>query len=481
MAGAPNCLPALHHNIPTHQIGGKKPMKNAENNRPIRGMRIRTLNFGMIIVSFILYILLLFASFNALHKYNVMVAATDEYIASEKDALLLAAGSNYLTEQMRLFCINMDLKHVDNYFTEVYTTKRRDRVLELAESYDKQDRYKYLKDALDRSNILMDREIYSMKLIATAQRYDMSEYKDIEDVKLTAEDAALSPEEMTAKARDIAFGEEYQEYKKTILDNISNFMDHIIHQTQTRQADSTADLKQTIKNQRILTSVLFIETILVFILIIRLIVKPLQIYIKNIKDEKRLDITGSYEFKYLALTYNNIFELNAANEAMLRHQAEHDPLTGIINRGAFDQLKEFFKTKAEPIALLIIDVDKFKLINDGYGHEMGDRVLKRVAKLLTDDFRSADFPARIGGDEFAVIMTHITADMKPMVKHKIDCLNEKLLHPDDDLPKVSLSVGAAFSEYGFTDDLYSQADAALYDVKEHGRCGCRFYEGQGQN
>ena len=147
-----------------------------------------------------------------------------------------------------------------------------------------------------------------------------------------------------------------------------------------------------------------------------------------------------------------------------------------MNRGAFEQLKTAFKTYTDPFAFLIIDVDKFKLINDGYGHETGDDVLKKVAKLLEKSFRSTDYPARIGGDEFAVIVTNITPDMKTVILNKINAINETLMNPDDDLPQVSLSVGAALSECGFTDDLYKKADTALYEVKEHGRCGCRFFE-----
>lgn len=189
-----------------------------------------------------------------------------------------------------------------------------------------------------------------------------------------------------------------------------------------------------------------------------------------------MEITGSYEFKYLALTYNDIFEIKNANEAMLRYRAEHDPLTGIVNRGGFEQLKNMFRVKGGALGLLIIDVDKFKLVNDGYGHEVGDQVLKKVAGFLKDEFRATDYPARIGGDEFAVILTGMTEEMGAVVMRKIGKINESLLHPDDGLPQVSLSVGGAFSEQGFTDDLYKMADAALYVVKENGRCGCRFYE-----
>lgn len=449
-----------------------------ETKAPIKGIRLRTLNITMITVSCILYILLIVASVHALKKYDIMVSSTDDYIVCEEDAALIADASNYLTEQIRLFTVTTDLAYVENYFTEVYTTKRRDTVLEHLKTYDVDSKTSaYLQTALDHSNQLMDMEIYSMRLVAAAKDYDMSEFPDVHNTALLSEDESLNPEEMIEKARDMVFSSTYQDFKTSITGNISNFLNDVVDDMQKKQQKSTRQLKQTMKGQQILISILFIENILVFFLIIKLIINPLQIYVNNIKNEKRLEITGSYEFKYLALTYNNIFELNAANESMLRHQAEHDPLTGIINRGAFDQLRQLLKTKFEPLALLIIDVDKFKLVNDGYGHEIGDQVLQKVAKLLEDSFRATDFPARIGGDEFAVIVTNVTVEMKSMIENKINSLNEMLLHPTDDLPAVSLSVGGAFSECGFADELYKQADSALYEVKNHGRCGCRFYQG----
>ena len=438
----------------------------------IRGIKIRTLNVVMISISCILYVLLLWATVHALQKYDIMVSATEHANACQKNAALVSEGSDYLTEQVRLFTVTMDKQYLMNYFKEIYSTKRRDTVLDQLGDYDISSKTSdYLRTALNESNELMQTEMYSMKLIAAANHYSMTNYSDVEQIDLTTEDAALSPKQMIEKAQDLVFGSDYQNAKKSISRNITNFLDAILIDSRQKQQASTLNLKRTMRNQQILISILFIENILIFILIIRLIIKPLQIYINNIKHEKRLEITGSYEFKYLAFTYNNIFELNAANELILRHQAEHDPLTGIMNRGAFEQLKTAFKTYTDPFAFLIIDVDKFKLVNDGYGHETGDDVLKKVAKLLEKSFRSTDYPARIGGDEFAVIVTNITPDMKTVILNKINAINETLMNPDDDLPQVSLSVGAALSECGFTDDLYKKADTALYEVKEHGRCG----------
>ena len=125
-----------------------------------------------------------------------------------------------------------------------------------------------------------------------------------------------------------------------------------------------------------------------------------------------------------------------------------------------------------------MDVDKFKQVNDGYGHEMGDRVLQTVASLLSEHFRTTDYPARIGGDEFAVILTNASPERTAALQAKIETINHTLTHPTGGLPVVSLSVGGAFSQNGFSEDLYKHADLALYEVKEHGRCGCRFYQGE---
>lgn len=445
--------------------------------QPVKGIRIRTLNLAMIIISCALYILLIWATIHAWQQYEAMVAAINDYTECEQDASLITDGSNYLTEQVRLYTVTGNVQYVEKYFTEAHVSKRRDAALHRLETFRAGEKGNdYFKTALDHSNQLMEQEFYAMKLVAAAQGDVFPDYPEVQELSLLAEDQNLSPEKKIKRAQDIVFGSDYQDAKEAIISNVRYFLNDIIAETQQKQEDSSVNLRRTMNRQHVLISLLFMENILFFILVIRLIIKPLRLYIRNIKEEQRLEITGSYEFKYLAFTYNNIFELNAASESTLRHQAEHDPLTGIMNRGAFDHLRQILKAKPEPFALLIIDVDKFKLVNDGYGHDTGDKVLQKVALLLEDSFRSSDFPARIGGDEFAVIITDMTPDLKTVIENKVKEMNDFLLHPTDGLPKVSLSVGAAFSECGFSEDLYKKADIALYAVKEHGRCGCRFYE-----
>ena len=129
------------------------------------------------------------------------------------------------------------------------------------------------------------------------------------------------------------------------------------------------------------------------------------------------------------------------------------------------------------IALILVDVDDFKSVNDTYGHDMGDRMLKRVASILRSSFRSVDYVCRIGGDEFAIIMTRANSTMHGLIREKIRRANEQLMHPEDNLPPTSLSVGVAFSDRpNPSSDIFHDADTALYRVKAGGRCGCLFHE-----
>lgn len=443
--------------------------------KQVRGVRISAVNLAMIAISCVLYILLILATIHISQQYKNVHSSMEEYITFEENEAFLTEGSAYMTEQVRLYTVTLEPEYMEHYFTEVNETKRRETALErLKEVYEGDETYSYLTEALRHSNDLMRDEIYAMRLISEAQAYpEESLPPEVQEVPLSAGDQTLSSDEMIQKARELVFGAAYQDAVTQIQNSVESSLESMHKMTNEKMLSDTASLESTMTMQRWLISILFAETVITFLLIIMLIIKPLQIYINCIQEEKMMEITGSYEFKYLALTYNDVFELKNANEVMLRHRAEHDPLTGLINRGGFEQLKSVLRVKGGALGFLIIDVDKFKLVNDGYGHEVGDRVLKKVAKALESHFRASDHAMRIGGDEFAVILTDMTKDMSPLVMQKVQEINDFLLHPDDGLPQVSLSVGGAFSENGFTDDLYQRADAALYKVKENGRCGCQ--------
>ena len=165
-----------------------------------------------------------------------------------------------------------------------------------------------------------------------------------------------------------------------------------------------------------------------------------------------------------------------AGEEHARHEAEHDALTGALNRGSFEKILNIYENGEKPFAMIICDVDIFKHVNDTYGHAVGDEILKKVANLLKTTFRSIDYVCRIGGDEFAVIMVDVNQELSYTISEKITVINNQLYCPTDDLPAISLSVGVAFTDRANPgESIFKDADKALYRVKQNGKHGCGFY------
>lgn len=173
-------------------------------------------------------------------------------------------------------------------------------------------------------------------------------------------------------------------------------------------------------------------------------------------------------------------ELEQARAA-LHAQAYHDSLTGLPNRAMMmDTLRRVLPSAAdEPIALMFIDLDGFKTINDSLGHEAGDTFLRAVADALRSSVRARDTVARFGGDEFVIALERFRGvDNLVRVCHKILDLVSRpvLVHGHPVLVSPSIGVAVAPRDGADAATLLRNADAAMYAVKETGKADFRFYE-----
>ncbi|PIZ31163.1 MAG: hypothetical protein COY40_02775 [Alphaproteobacteria bacterium CG_4_10_14_0_8_um_filter_53_9] len=159
-------------------------------------------------------------------------------------------------------------------------------------------------------------------------------------------------------------------------------------------------------------------------------------------------------------------------------QANSDALTGLANRrGVLQKLEAAYKA-GKPLALFYIDLDKFKPINDTYGHEAGDAVLRRVAELFTAAVRDNDLVARLGGDEFLIILFGMTdRDQLSERAQKIIDLVSEPMWVNDVRVKLGASIGITVGpQDGATvEALMAAADETMYAVKKAGRNGFKFY------
>ena len=205
------------------------------------------------------------------------------------------------------------------------------------------------------------------------------------------------------------------------------------------------------------------------------------------RDGRRIEISSvPLQGGGVVRTYTDVTERRAAQER-LTFIAHHDDLTGLPNRLAFRERLAAHLTQAraaqEGLAILYIDLDRFKLVNDTRGHTVGDALLNQLGQRLLSAVRSGDVVSRFGGDEFAVLLSH--TDGRAVASWLAEQIMASTSAPyviDGEASSVGLSIGVAvFPGDGDTaDDLLRAADSALYHAKRVGRGNVRFHEQKAQ-
>lgn len=441
-------------------------------------VKIRVVSDWSIAATIGLALLCIFTTAFGLSQYAVLRSAMQDYIACEEAVHMLQEGSDNLTKQARMAAATGETAYINAYFVEADVTQSREKALEeLAELDDSADAIAALQQALDASVELMQTEYYAMRLVEESSGTSSAAWPEaLRTVSLSDEDAALSSADKLKKAQQLMIDPSYENAKTTITDDVQLAVDALrekIGQRQNHAADVVSDVLKKI----VLCVLIFAVMMLLIGFIMRhWVVKPLLEYDRDIRKDVLLNVRGANELQMLAKTYNELYQENEERERLMKHQAEHDPLTGLLNRGSFDRILDMYERDHRDFALILIDVDTFKSVNDTCGHAAGDVILKKVAGLLTTAFRTIDYVCRIGGDEFAIIMVEMTSELSYTITDKITEVNRQLAEAEGDIPAVSLSVGVAFTDRPNPGkSLFTDADNALYYTKEHGRHGCSFY------
>jgi len=200
----------------------------------------------------------------------------------------------------------------------------------------------------------------------------------------------------------------------------------------------------------------------------------------------KIDIREVYleHEKHYTVLFRNVSEQYEA-EKLIRHMAWHDSLTGLANRNLLserlDEALKLARRLEKKVAVMILDLDKFKPVNDLHGHATGDKLLKVVAERLIKCAREVDTVARLGGDEFAIVFTNIEDDAN------IITIADRIIHSiqqpveiDGNVIQIGTSIGISFfpGDFDTPTELIRMADVALYQAKEDGRRVFRLYDPQ---
>lgn len=450
-------------------------MMKEEKNKTKRGIPLRVINYIVLVCSVAVTVILLLSAVLTFRAYYSYAEATDTYMGLQETAYSLMDASDYLTSEARLYTVTEKRIHLENYFFEAEISKNRDKALEtVMEAVPESDAPRQLEQAMEKSVALMDKEYYAMKLILLVNEDD--DIPDaMKDVVISEHDLELPNDEKRKLARRLMHDEEYEARKDRIRSDMERCVESLKRDGSALQERMEKDLHRALVWMVVLILLQSADLLAIFILTTRFGIRPLIKAVKYIDSDEKLPETGSREFRYLAQAYNKMYSVHNRNMKRLSFKAYHDELTGLFNRAGFDLIIQ--DLDPEETAFLLIDSDKFKEINDNNGHDVGDRVLCNIAGTLSKSFRPADYVFRVGGDEFVVLMTGVDRDIKKLIGEKVSSINRSLQEDSGDLPPITLSVGVAMcrEEAGFQ-ELYQNADEALYRVKENGRNGVAFYE-----
>ena len=201
---------------------------------------------------------------------------------------------------------------------------------------------------------------------------------------------------------------------------------------------------------------------------------PEQLSISAIRD-------AEHQVLYYVAVFTNISAIKQQQQR-LEHLARHDPLTGLVNRAEFERHCTEAIAIAErerlATAVLFIDLDAFKIVNDSYSHAIGDQLLVKVAERIRRQLSDGDVAGRIGGDEFTVLIHHmgLREDARAMAERLLAVLSEPLVVDDYEIV-LSASIGIAGYPLDGLDaaTLVANADAAMYAAKTEERNTLRFY------
>ena len=187
----------------------------------------------------------------------------------------------------------------------------------------------------------------------------------------------------------------------------------------------------------------------------------------------------------LAALLGSLIWVWSRNERMqeLQRQAGQDSLTGLKNRRRFEEdlRTEMARGRREGArgALLMLDLDNFKAVNDSLGHQAGDRVIEEIAGVLRGRTRETDVLARLGGDEFAIVLPRCDKEEARSVAEAIATALREHVPKRDGVPRITASIGIAMvgaDPKTSSESVQAEADAAMYAAKDAGRDGVRVFD-----
>lgn len=437
-------------------------------------LSIKLINISFVVTVILVSVLTIITDAIIQSKQDKASEFQKMYLACDDAANILQKESDLLTLSISNYVDTMEQSSIEEYY-EIIDKRLREKEIEKAEKYNVD--CTTIREALELSNELAKREARAFALIASANN-NMDEMPiQVRESSLSKAELGLSKAQKIKAAQKLIHCKEYNVYKRYIYEKISKFEKEVLNKTEERVLAKNDEIKSSIITLHIVVMIGVVLVIIISIILYRKVTVVLGKYVESISNNEYIEEKGTSELRYLASEFNKYLDIKNKEEMKLRQRADVDPLTQVASRRA---LEEFVTNKLNQEnskgAFIFLDVDDFKNINDAYGHDVGDEILKRLANELKARLRRNNFTGRFGGDEFVVWLDGLDENDIEYVKTRLDNLNNALLNSNDLSVGFSISAGIYFCKSGEKyEDVLKYADSALYEKKRNGKKGYAFY------
>ncbi len=248
------------------------------------------------------------------------------------------------------------------------------------------------------------------------------------------------------------------------------------------------DLNHTLRNVSFFIAILLVFVAFIGRILVRWSLRKLTQFEEPLhrlargETDVQVESSGDQEIMKIGKALNTTITALRERDETLRRMVNQDPMTGLMNRNHFNDVleQEIVRLRDErgTSALLFIDLDRFKFINDTYGHDAGDRLLVQVANMLSNRMRKQDCVARYGGDEFTALVVNVSrAKVGEIAQSLLDLMNNYRFQHKGEMLRIHFSIGVAIIDGSDTcaTEYLKQADTAVHQAKNDGRNRYRIY------
>ena len=431
------------------------------------GLPMLVVNRVMLGVVILISVFLIVTMLQTYHQFLDLSQATEQYIDLQQAANSLRDASDYLTEKVQRFTATGDRTQMDDYFEEVFTTRRRENAVAVMEQGQPDSAaLADLRNAMRESVALTEREYYAMRLVVEAT--GMKDYPAaLDEVTLSAADAALRPTQMCELARDMVHDDTYFLAKEEIWRSMERSVMALEDATHQVWRDAIVKLRRHIRTVFILILAQVVQIVAMVMMTVRLGIRPVLTAARRIREDSPIPVSGALEFRVLAKSYNKMYDAYKRSIENLNFKASHDALTHVYNREGYDLILSTLDLHST--TMLLVDADHFKKINDTYGHNCGDYVLRTVGEILA---AKNVLCCRWGGEEFLFVGRNY--ENIPAPYYYLDQIREEIenypFEYEGKKIKVTMTFGiSTLSIGGSLDAVLHDADEKLYAGKQNGK------------